>query len=54
MAPAVLLQDGLDSINYNAFKDDYDKFISANSTNSEYDATEYPIFFLLKLLNDLI
>ena len=47
-------QDGLDAIDCNANKEDSDEFISANSTDSEYDTTKDPFLFSPKHLNDLI
>ena len=54
MPPPVPPQNGLDAINYFVCKDDYDKFISANSTDAEYYVTENLIFFSQKHLNDLV
>ena len=54
MPPPVPPQDGLDAIDCSANEDSSDKFISANSTDSEYDTTEDPILFSKKHLNDLI
>ena len=54
MPPLVPLQDGLDVIDCSANKDNFNEFISANSTDSKYDTTEDPILFLRKHLNDLI
>ena len=45
---------GLDAIDCSANEDNSDKFISINSTDSEYDTTEDPILFSQKHLNDLI
>ena len=56
MPPPVPSQDGLGAIDCNANKDTFNKFISANFTDSEYDTTEdlYFILFSQKYLNDLI
>ena len=54
MPPPVPLQDGLDAIECNANKDNFDEFISANSTDFEYDTTEDPSLFSQKHLNKLI
>ena len=51
MPPPVPPQDGLDAIDCSANKDNSDKFISANSTDFEYDTTEDPILFSQKRLN---
>ena len=45
-------QDGLDAFDCNANEDNSDIFISANSTDSEYDTTENPNLFSLEHLND--
>ena len=47
-------QDGLDAIDCSDNKDNSDKFVSANSIDSDYDITEDPILFSQKHLNDLI
>ena len=47
-------QDGLDAIDCSADEDNSNKFISSNSTDSEYDTTEDHILFSQKHLNDLI
>ena len=54
MPPPMPPQDELDAIDYSANKNNSDKFISANSTDSEYNTTDNLILFLLKHLNDLI
>ena len=54
MLPPVPPQDGLDAIDCSSNEDNSDKFISANSSDSEYDATKDFILFLQKHLNDLI
>ena len=51
MPPPVPPQDGLDAINCSANKDNANKVVSANSTDSEYDTTEDPILFSHKHLN---
>ena len=47
-------QNGLDAIYCSANEDNFEEFISANSTDSEYDTTENPILFSQKYLSDLI
>ena len=42
------------TIDCSANENNYDKFIPANSTDSEYDTIEDPILFPQKHLNDLI
>ena len=54
MPPQVSPQDGLDVNNCSANKDNFDKFISANSTDVKYDTTEDPILFSQKHRNHLI
>ena len=54
MLPSVPPQNGLDDIDFSANEDNFDKFISANSTDSEYDTIQDPILFSQKHLNDLI
>ena len=54
MSPPVPPQDGLDAIDCSANKDDFDKFISANSTDSEYDTTKDSILFSQKHLHYVI
>ena len=48
MPLSVFPQDGLNAIHCSANKDNFDKFISANFTDSEYDTTEDPILFSRK------
>ena len=43
MPPPVPLQDGLDAIDCDAYEDNSDEFLSANSPDSKYDVTEDPI-----------
>ena len=47
-------KDGLDAIHSNADEFNSNEFISVNSTDSEYNSKENPIFFSQKHLNDLI
>ena len=54
MAPPVSPQDELGAIDCSANEENSNKFISTNSSNSEYDTTEDPILFAQKHLNDLI
>ena len=54
MEPPVSPKDELDAIDSSADEDDCDKFISVNSTDSEYNFTENPILLSYKHLNDLI
>ena len=54
MPPTMLSQDWLDAINCSANEGNFDEFISANSSDSEYYTTENPILFSQKHLNDLI
>ena len=54
MPPPVPPQDGLDAIDSSADEDNSEKFISANSTDSEYNTTEDSILFSQKHLNNLI
>ena len=54
MPPPMLSQDWLDAINCSANEGNFDEFISANSSDSEYYTTENPILFSQKHLNDLI
>ena len=52
MPQSVPPQEGFNAIDFSANEDNSDKFISANSTDSEYDTTENP--FLFSHLNGLI
>ena len=54
LPPPVSPKGGLDAIDSGADESDCDKFISVNSTDSEYNSTENPILFSQKHLNDLI
>ena len=47
-------QNGLDAIDCSANENNSDEFVFANSTDSEYDATEDPTFFSKKQLYDQI
>ena len=49
-----LLKTGLMLLIAVIIKDNSDKFVSANSIDSDYDITEDPILFSQKHLNDLI
>ena len=54
MPPRVPPQDGLDAIDCSSNESNSNRFIFANSTDSEYDTTEDPIVFSQKHLNNQI